>query len=381
MKKALKYLPAIIFLLFIYTMAILFFVLPKSNFSSAEKRYLAEKPKLTTESFFSGKFGEDFEKYLSDHTAGRQLWVGLSSYYNYALGNPLSNGIYHCKDGYLVNDPPVTDRYELNIDIIAEFKEFNPDLNVTTVLAPSTGYIVNDLLPNKHINYTDDDLFAYAKDTFDKFDVNFVDIRDTLKNAHKNGTQVYYRTDHHWTANGAYLAYCDLSDTLGYTANKKNDYKITSHPDFYGTTYSSSGFWFTKPDDIEIWESKNYTDFTVEITEADKTETSDSMFYLNRLEENDKYPVYLDGNHAYTVITNNKLKESGNNKKLLVVKDSFAHTLVPFLADHYSEIVMIDLRYTKPPISAIMKTQGITDILFMYSIDNLATDVDLAFLE
>ena len=381
MKKALRHLPTIVFLLFIYVMAILFFVLPKSKYSSSEKRYLAEFPKLTTDSFFSGDFGTDFEKYLSDHTAGRNLWVGMSSYYNYTLGNPLSNGIYHCKDGYLINDPPQTDRYELNIDIIAEFKELNPDINVTAVLAPSTGYVVDDVLPNKHINYTDDELFAYAQDTFDEYGVNFVDIRKTLKDAYKNGTQVYYRTDHHWTAKGAYLAYCNLSSSLGYTPNKEGDYTVTTHPDFYGTTYSSSGFWFTKPDDIEIWRSNKHKDFTVQITEGNNTTESDSMFYPERLKDDDKYPVYLDGNHAYTTITNNALKNSGVEKKLLVIKDSFAHTLVPFLAGHYSEIVMVDLRYYKEPVSQLLKQTSFDNVLFMYSIDNISTDVDLAFLE
>lgn len=385
MKKALKHLPTIIFLVFIYAMAILFFVLPKSKYSPSEKRYLSEFPELTTQSFFSGEFGENFEKYLSDHTAGRNLFVGINSYYNFTLGNRLSNGIYNCKDGYLINDPPETDpensRFELNIDIISEFKELHSDVNVTAVLAPTTGYVVNDVLPNKHIIYNDDELFAYAHSSFNDSGVSFVDIRKPLKDAYKNGTQVYYKTDHHWTAAGAHIAYCNLSSALGYTPNSHSEYNITTHPDFYGTTYSSSGYWLTKPDNIEIWRSKKYTDFTVKITESDKTTESDSMFFLDRLKEDDKYPVYLDGNHAYTTITNNSLKNGNVDKRLLVIKDSFGHTLVPFLADHYSEIVMVDLRYyNQKSISELITETGINDVLFMYSVDNINTDVDLAFL-
>ena len=93
MKKALKHLPTIVFIVFIFAMTILFFALPKKEYSSSEKRYLSDFPTLTVNTFFSGEFGEDFETYLSDHTAFRNFWVGLSSYYNYSLGNPLSNGI------------------------------------------------------------------------------------------------------------------------------------------------------------------------------------------------------------------------------------------------------------------------------------------------
>ena len=379
MKKAFKQLPTIVFIVFIFSMTILFFALPKKEYSSSEKRYLADFPTLTVDTFFSGDFGEDFEKYLSDYTAFRNFWVGLNSYYNYALGNPLSNGIYKCDDGYLLNDPPKTERLSTNIDVIAEFSTAS-NLPSTVLLAPSTGYVTNDVLPNKHIVYHDDTLFENVSATLSENDITFVDIRDTFKNEYKNGTQVYYKTDHHWTAEGAYLAYCELADKLGYTANNKDNYEITTHGGFYGTTYSSSGYWFTKPDDIEVWESKTIkeTDIEVSITDNGKTTTSSSMFFLDNLNDDDKYPVYLDGNHPYTIIKNKAIKDG---EKLLVIKDSFAHSLVPFLAEHYEEIVMIDMRYYKQSVSELIKNGDFDRMLYVYSIDNLGSDTDIAWLE
>lgn len=379
MKKALKNLPTVVFLVFIFSMTILFLVLPKKDYSSSEKRYMASFPTLTAKSFFSGDFGEDFEKYLSDHTAFRNFWVSLNSYYNLCLGNPLSNGIYHCDDGYLINDPPVTDRLETNIDVMAEFST-NCSIPSTLVLAPSTGYVSNDVLPNKHIVYHDDELFESTSKTLSQSNIAFVDLREDFKKAYNNGTQVYYKTDHHWTAEGAYIAYCALAKELNYTANVKENYDISTYGDFYGTTYSSSGFWFTKPDNIEIWESKalQNSDIQVSITDNGETEVSSSMFFLDNLNEDDKYPVYLDGNHPYTVIKNNSLK---NGEKLLVIKDSFAHSLVPFLADHYSEIVMIDMRYYKQSVSELVESNDFSHLLYVYSIDNLGSDTDIAWLE
>lgn len=379
MKKAFRFLPSLVFIVFIFAMTILFFALPKKEYSSSEKRYLAQFPTLTVDSFFSGDFGEDFETYLSDHTAFRNFWVGFNSYYNLALGNPLSNGIYHCDDGYLINDPPKTDRLSVNIDVIAEFAK-NSNLDTTMILAPSTGYVANDVLPNKHIIYSDDELFSKTAQTLSDNNISFVDVREDFKDAHLNGTQVYYKTDHHWTADGAYLAYCALADELGFTPYSKESYKITSHSDFYGTTYSSSGFWFTKPDDIEIWESNNIKsgDITVSITDNGETITHDSLFFLDNLSDDDKYPVYLDGNHPYTHIKNNAVE---NGEKLLVIKDSFAHSLVPFLAEHYSEIIMIDMRYYKQSVSELIKSNDFSQLLFIYSVDNLGSDTDIAWLE
>lgn len=379
MKKALKHLPTIIFIIFIYGMAILFFALPKSDYSSSEKRYLEKFPTLTTKTFFSGEFGEKFETYLADHTAGRKFYVGLNSYYHLGLGNPLSNGIYKCKDGYLINDPPVTSEFDRNINIVSEFASQN-DVKTSFILAPTTGYITNDVLPNKHIVYNDDELFNRAADKFKEAGVNFIDVRDTFKKEYKSGKQIYYKTDHHWTTEGAFCAYRSLSDTLGFTPFDKSNYTIKSEPDFYGTTYSSSGFWYTDPDNIEMWHNKENHAKKVTIKDKangkDITLNNDSVFFEERLKEDDKYPVFLDGNHPYTVITNETLKERGNDKKLLVIKDSFAHSLVPFLSDHYSQIIMIDMRYYRNNVSNLIKSENIDEVLFVYSLDNFSTDAD-----
>lgn len=381
MKKASKHLPTIVFLIFIFLVSVLFIALPKKEYSANEKRYLAEFPKLSVESFFSGDFGVDFEKYLSDHMPARSFFVGLNSYYNNALGNPLSNGIYNCKDGYLINDPPTYDRLDINFSIVADFAKEN-DVKTAMVLAPSTGYVCSDLLPNKHIIYKDDEYFEKAKEVLSDANVHFVDMREPLKNAYNDGTQVFYKTDHHWTSSGAYLAYNELSNVLGFEKKDKKRYDITEYEDFYGTTYSSSGFWLTKPDVIETWESKDIKPnaITVEITEGDETTTSRSMFYLDNLKDNDKYPIYLDGNHPYTTIKNKTLSKDENSKKLLIIKDSFAHTLTPFLADHYAEIVMIDMRYYKQNVTELLEKGDFDNVLFVYSIDNLSTDSDLAFI-
>ncbi|MBR2715746.1 MAG: hypothetical protein IKB73_06060, partial [Ruminococcus sp.] len=224
----------------------------------------------------------------------------------------------------------------------------------------------------------DDEHFDKIADTFSNSIVEFVDVRDSFKSAYDGGTQVYYKTDHHWTTQGAYIAYTHLGDALGFKPYNKSNYEITEHEGFYGTTYSSSGYWFTKPDTIELWKCNALNDYTVTINDGGKTTESSSLFFTDHLKEDDKYPVYLDGNHPYTCIKNNTIK---SDEKLLVIKDSFAHSLVPFLADHYSEIVMIDLRYYKEDVSKLIESEKFDQMLFLYSIDNLATDTNVSWLK
>ncbi len=377
MKKAYKYLPMIVFLLFIGVMFILFFALPKSEYSSSEKRYLAKAPELSEKKLFSGDFREDAEDYIADHTAGRGFWVGLAAYYNYALGNNASKGVYNGRDGYLINDPEEMTNLSRNVGYIEEFAQhMRSRLNVpTTVLvAPSTGYICADKLPAVHKEYRDNELFTEMSTILQAAD--FVDIRESLKAEYANGNQVFYRTDHHWTIRGAYTAYKSLSKALDFTPNSESIYEKTAYPDFYGTTWSTSGYWLNPPDEIEVWDNP---DNDVEVTVVDgETTVHRDMFYYTHLSEDDKYPVFLDGNHPYTVIKN---KKASSKDTLLVVKDSFAHSLVPFLADHYAEIIMVDMRYYSMPLQPIIEKEGVDRVLFLYSVDNLATDGDIGFIE
>ena len=386
MKKLYKALPAVVFVAFIAVMLVMYIVLPKEKVSTSEKRPLAEMPAFSVESFFSGEFKEDFESYLSDHAPWRNFWVGANSYVHlltgqYSTGHPTpknnyKRGYYYGSDGYIINEPQDMTDLMLNIGYIEECAQ-HMSVPTTVLIAPSTGYICEDKLPSPHYAYTDDEYFAQMSDTLRT--AKLVDVRELFKSEYAAGNQIYYRTDHHWTAYGAYTAYRALADELGYTPLSRRDYEITSYDGFYGTTYSSSGFWLTEPDTIEVWDNKaNDGSLSVTITDGgDVTEQGD-MFYYSHLDEDDKYPVYLDGNHPYTVIKN---ANATSDEKLLIVKDSFAHSLTPFLADHYAEIIMVDMRYYANPIPELVKQEGIDRVLFVYSIDNLAKDDRIALIE
>ncbi|MGN1126837.1 MAG: DHHW family protein [Ruminococcus sp.] len=371
-----KYIISVIFVAFIGVFAILFWVLPKSDFSPKEKRYLQGFPEVSVESLTDGSFETDFESYINDHMVLRDVFMGVNSYSNLAVLNNGSDGVYKCSDGYLINEPATDSRLDLNLSVTADFKE-KTGIDTTVMIVPSTGYIMDDKLPYVHKNYLDDNYYNTIRSSCQRDGLTFVDLRDTFK-SHKNDTQLYYKTDHHWTTGGAYLAYRSLCEEWGIKAKEKSNFDIEQNRDFYGTTYNTSAFWLNESDTIEVWKNRKNSS-TCEITSSGTTKSYDSMYFPKQLEGEDKYTVFLNGNNPVTTIKNpdNKGKEN-----LLVIKDSFSHCLAPFLSENFSQITLVDMRYYKKTVSEEIAKKGKFDkVLICMSMDNFLEDKDFAFLE
>lgn len=374
-----RYVPAFVFLIFIFGMAVWFLFNPKSDYSSSEKRYLQQFPEVSIDKVLDGTFGTEFESYFADQFPARSFWVGLNAYYSLDTGNNGANGVYNCGNGYLINKPVSTDnKLEKNVNAIVKFKN-TIDVPVTVMFAPSTGYVADDVLPAVHDKYNDDMYFEQTSSTLSTNGISFVDLRKTFKDAYANGNQLYYKTDHHWTTLGAYTAYEKLCEQLNITPAPKERFDIKTYGGFYGTTYSTSGFWFTQPDSIQIWDNPENTErnIKVKISEGTNTDEFGSMYFYDHLEEDDKYPVFIDGNHALTEITNSNAKGG----TILLVKDSFSHSLAPFLAESYSKIILVDMRYYKMSVSQIVEQEKPEQVVFLYGIDNIATDTDLVWIK
>lgn len=378
-KSRLRFIPAFIFITFIFGMAVWFLISPKSEYSSAEKRYLQQFPDASLENISDGTFGEEFESFFADQFPMRNLWVGFNAYYSLYTGNNGANGVYNCKNDYLINVPVSTDNnLDKNLGVITKFKN-SIDVPMTVMLAPSTGYITDDVLPKVHNTYNDDEYFENAGRTLEQNGIEFVDLRESFKEEYKNGTQLYYKTDHHWTTAGAYIAYTRLCESLGIAHTPKDSFDIKSYDGFYGTTYSTSGFLMTPADSIEVWDNPKNTEsnIKVKITEGTETKEYGSMFFYDHLEEDDKYPVFIDGNHALTEITNTNAKGG----TLVMIKDSFSHCVAPFLADNYSKIILVDMRYYKLSVSELIEQENPEQVVVLYGIDNIATDTDIVWLK
>ncbi len=362
-----------VFILFIFSFAIMLAALPKKNFSETEKRVLAKFPKADFESVENGEFTDGLEKYLSDHFPLRDTFIGINAYAGVVLGKTGENGIYKAKDGYLITAPSEYDerRTVKNAGYIEKFID-KTKLNSELIIIPTAGYSLSEKLPWNHKEYNDGKIFDCVKSAVKSAD--FIDVRNTFEK-HKADTQIYYKTDHHLTGKGSLLVYGEFCKAAG--IEEKSFSLIKSVDGFYGTTYSKSGFWLTKSDSVEIYGCVPASKFTVTIDDGKGENRYDSLYFDSHLGEKDKYPVFLDGNHAFVRIHNEDLK---NGKKLLLIKDSYAHCFATLAAENYEEIVMIDLRYYKKPLSKLTKEERFTEALFMFGSENISTSTDLSWL-
>ena len=373
------YAPAFIFGGFLAVMAVLFIAMPKLGYSASEKRVLATFPKTDVDTVFSGQFGKDFETYFADHFPFRNMWVGVNSYTTLAEGNNGASGVYNGSDGYLINKP-IKDygRIPDNMGLLTEFKQ-SIDVPMTLVMVPSTGYICNDKLPLVHDMYRDDEYLDYIGEYANAVGIRYLDMRDTFKRAYRSGSQLYYRTDHHWTTEAAYLTYREYCKIFGLVTKPQEGFEVEEIGNFYGTTYSKSGFWLTPPDTLEIWKNPNNKegDIHIQISDGDRVvKEQDSLFFYEHATEDDKYPVFIDGNHGKTIIHN----QNANKSTLVVIKDSFTHCMATFLADSYIKVIMLDMRYSAEDITQLVKNEKPDQVLVLYGIDNFAEDTDLGHL-
>lgn len=376
MKKVFQYLPAFLFCGFIFVMMGLWLVLPKTLYSPQEKRTLAEFPELNGNTLLNGDFQKKLDTYLSDHMPGRNFFVGVNAVYDLASGRNGSKGIYLGEDGYLFPKPAEGGENLLkNAAYIKEFAD-DSDIPVYMTVIPSSGYVNRDKLPWNHESYRDNEwIGAFCGQLGEK--VHFVDVQETFVETAAD-TQLYYKTDHHWTSRGAFECYQALGKTMGYTPLAESAFEKETVSGFYGTSYAKAALWFLPPDDIELWHNRSQGKDAVKVNIKDgaDSKSNNSYFFREQLDNDDKYPVFLDGNHSLVRITN----EDVPTGTLIVIKDSYAHTIVPFLSQHYRDIIMVDLRYYKKEVSALAAQEKADAILLLYSLDNLAADTNLSYL-
>ena len=354
-----------IFLAFIFLLSIFNIISPKKDFSENENRYLAKFPDTSLKNIFLGDFDTEFENYFSDQFTLRDKWIEIKSNFLRSSGAIVNNGVYFGKEGKLINQFIDYDEKIAvnNIEYINEFSQ-NTDTKVNFMLVPGTSYGEKDALPLGATNLNQIDIINKLYNQTSN--INCVEISEALLDGDN-----YFHTDHHWNHLGAYKGYEALCESV---LNKEpNSFRYEEVSDsFYGTMYSRSGAFSTKADSIFKMVSESNIEYEVDVDGV----KSNSLFFENRLEEKDKYTYYLDGNHTEVHIKTNV----DNNKKAIIIKDSYAHILIPYLASEYSEIVVFDLRYFHSAISPYITDKENTDIYIIYSLETFVSDSSLVGL-
>ncbi|MBK3497351.1 hypothetical protein JFL43_21520 [Viridibacillus sp. YIM B01967] len=357
--------------LFIGVMFSVNILTPNKTFSYAENRKLEQFPEFSFRNLTEKKFTSNYEKYISDQFAFRDFWISVKSDMERTIGKKENNGVYIGKDGFLLQkfSKPEEQDVKSKIEAINNFHLANPNVKKHVMLVPTAISILENKLPN-YVSRGDELTYINkVKKSLDK-DINFINVYPVLSS--KNDEYIYYKTDHHWTTKGAYYAYQELSKNMKFTSTKNESFnikKITNS--FYGSLYSKAGFRNIDPDSIELYQSKKADKYKVEYIDENKTSTS--LYEMNNIKKKDKYTVFLNGNHPLMKITT----DNTNEKKLLIIKDSYANSFIPFLLSHFSEIHVVDLRYYKESLNMLMQKNKINDMLLLYNTNTFFEDASI----
>lgn len=193
--------------------------------------------------------------------------------------------------------------------------------------------------------------------------VRSVDIYDSLM-THRN-EYIYFRTDHHWTALGAYYAYTDFCAAKEIEPEALDGYETMEFDGFLGS------FYFNDTDENpKLGESPDlitaylpHMDAIMHIVDSrDVAYDSKVIYDETNAAASLKYSCFIAGDNPYTEIVNNELTDGSS---CIVVKESFGNAFTPFLVDHYQTIYVVDYRYWTGSVSELAAEKGVEDIIFI----------------
>lgn len=363
----------LLFALFIAVFTLLDMSATNRARSEMENRPLKQRPKLSWAALMSGSYDEDFDSYINDQFVFRDTWIAMKSVSESLLQKQENNGVVYGKDGYLFGkfDKLDRSRYDPNVQYILEFLEKYPKLPVTVAVIPNSYAVLTEKLPYglPVVNQKQEIESIYAQLPQR---VPALDFFAPLE-AHAQ-EYIYYRTDHHWTSYGAYLAAQAYARQKGMELPPLQDLPAQETEGFYGTHFSKAKKAGLPADTLA------YYDIPVDSVIIDGKEKG-GLYDLEKLQTRDKYAAFLWGNNNTTVIrsSNNRYHQDGKTSRVLLIKDSYGNSFAPFLTYLYDEIHVVDLRYMHQ-LSGYLESADFDDILLMYNFESLATDTHIATL-
>ena len=364
----------IIFMTVWILLVVLNFIIPTKSFSEQENRYMAKFPKFTFENLVSGKYSEELNDYINDYFVFRNAWLKTKSFTELALGKKENNGVYIGKNGFLF------EKFEFGEEELKNVKSTLKSMNNLTnkidipiyfALVPNSIYINSDKLPdNVEVDNQEEIIDRIYENTQNTINIDTVDI---LKENKEN--YIYFKTDHHFTSDGAYLVYLKFCEKANISPVTLENYerKCISE-EFLGTFDSKAQIPNQEKDKIYVYMNDNNR--TVKSAIYDNEETN-KIYNEEYLSKKDKYSYFLNGNNSKVTIKTN----IQNGKKLLLIKDSYSHIMAQFLCQNFEELHFIDPRYYTGNLNDYIEENNITDILFLYNVSTFVEDKGIVSLE
>lgn len=390
---------------FILCFSVWCLVAPKQTFSENENRALASWPVYSFTALKDGSYMSGIQTYLSDHFPLRDPFMTLKTKYEMLTGREEINDIYLAKDGYYIEAYKTPKQQK---KIITQFQKLQDAIttdakqNVRVMLVPTAISTYNAKLPGS----APDRGVLRQVDTMDEIyatlpNMQKVDAWSALQTAaaqeatdhtrasgNADGAQpvadavdagsdtsdptgLYYHTDHHWTTHGAYVGYQAYCGASGLSPIPEADFQKTCvTTDFHGTIFSKLHDSTVPGDTITLYENPANR---LTVSYPDTGEVTDTLYNRDYLAQKDKYSMFLNNLHPLVEITN---ETADSDRQLVLIKDSYANSMVPFLVNHYQKIYVFDTRYYRfGPSSFINEHPEVTDVLLLYNMNTIDTDL------
>lgn len=406
-------LPFIFFGILIVGLLVSLIIPLRPSFSEAEKRELAKFPHFSFSALIDGSFFKGVDLWYSDTFPFREKMISVNSFLEEMRG--FGDRIYGLNDNVdsfvppeantsneentssaqteqtEQTEPDIPDQSNMptqtlsNIIVIGnagyEYCSFVQSIadkyvsavnktaseldgfsKVYVMLAPTSIDITVSDSVRKKINSTDQSVaMDYIYGSLNS-KAKAVNVYKPLR-MHRD-KYIYYRTDHHWTALGAFYAYCEYAKAAGFKSlNLTKNYTKESYGDFLGSFYSNTNNNEMKktPDELIAYVPKYQTKLQYTTTSG-KTYDWDLVHNVSDYVISQKYSAFAAGDNPFTKI-DNLSKETG--KTCLVIKESFGNAVIPFIVGNYKKVYVIDYRYYKSGFVTFAKNHKVDDVLFI----------------
>ena len=367
--------------------------------SNLEKRKLAEFPEITFVGVWNGTFFKELDIWYSDTYPLREEMIAADKKVESAYGvrneqiiagkgdvpkkpdaikpaEPEEN----LPDGtvrtigemrgpvYIANNCGY-ELYSFFEDVNLEFAQtmnniysrFRGVVDIYVMMVPTGAGVMLDKSVLDYLG-TSDELAAVQFD-YSKMDpgIKKVEVVETLRR--HNAEYIYFHTDHHWTALGAYYAYREFCKVKGIEPHDIKDYETRELHGFLGSFYSESNQSpeiAANPDTVTAYVPKGTNKMTM-INENNEREEYNVINDMSGASPSAYYLTFVMGD-APLCFTHNETLHDGS--AVLVIKDSHGNAFIPWLVDHYEYVYWIDPRYTKNTISQMIRDYGIKDVIY-----------------
>lgn len=362
-------LSALIATVLLFALAVLSFTSKDREYSENENRYLAQKPLLSLSSIEDGKFMKDTDTYLSDQFVFRDQLVSTRTGIDVFFGKREINGVYVGRKHFLFEKPSEYDekRVSKTIGTMNAISANNPNVRSYVAIAPNSSEVLKKLMP---LNAPTQDQTEQIKNVYSNLTgYTGIDLCGPLKEAEEPET-LYYKTDHHWTAAAVDIAFPVIAGSMQLNTSGYTYENIPVTNSFKGTLASSSGI-FSASDTISVPAYK--PDIMYRVTYVNEGKTCNTVFDESKLDEKSKYEVFFGGNFAQINIEANPLSD----RVLVIVKDSYANSLIPLLIPHFKKIIIVDPRYYNDNLQTTIDQEEVTDILWLYNANTFLNDTSI----